>query len=35
MSLFVLVAAVWVGLHAYELIWWSEERAQARASAAQ
>jgi low temperature requirement protein LtrA len=26
-----LVAAVWVGLHAYELIWWREERAQARA----
>ena len=24
-----LVAAVWVGLHAYELIWWREERAQA------
>ena len=29
-----LVAAVWVGLHAYELIWWREERAQARASCA-
>jgi low temperature requirement protein LtrA len=26
-----LVAAVWVGLHAYELIWWHEERAQVRA----
>jgi low temperature requirement protein LtrA len=26
-----LVAAVWVGLHAYELIWWREERAQVRA----
>jgi low temperature requirement protein LtrA len=26
-----LVAAVWVGLHGYELIWWREERAQVRA----
>jgi low temperature requirement protein LtrA len=26
-----LVAAVWVGLHAYELVWWREERAQTRA----
>jgi len=26
-----LVAAVWVALHAYELIWWREARAQARA----
>jgi low temperature requirement protein LtrA len=26
-----LVLAVWVGLHAYEIIWWREERAQARA----
>jgi low temperature requirement protein LtrA len=26
-----LVAAVWVGLHAYELIWWREARAEARA----
>jgi len=26
-----LVAAVWVALHAYELIWWREERAQLRA----
>ncbi len=25
-----LVAAVWVGLHAYELIWWREERARRR-----
>jgi low temperature requirement protein LtrA len=28
-----LVAAVWVALHAYELIWWREARAQARAQA--
>ena len=28
-----LVAAVWVGLHAYELIWWREERARRRAGA--
>jgi low temperature requirement protein LtrA len=27
----VLVAAVWVGLHAYELIWWREARAETRA----
>jgi low temperature requirement protein LtrA len=26
-----LVAAVWVALHAYELIWWRESRAQTRA----
>ena len=26
-----LVAGVWVALHAYELIWWREERAQLRA----
>jgi low temperature requirement protein LtrA len=26
-----LVAAVWVGLHTYELIWWREARAQTRA----
>ena len=25
-----LVAAVWVALHAYEIIWWREERAQIR-----
>ena len=27
-----LVAAVWVGLHGYELFWWREERAQRRAA---
>ena len=27
----VLVAIVWVGLHAYEIIWWREARAQTRA----
>jgi len=27
-----LVAAVWIGLHAYELVWWREERAQRRAA---
>jgi low temperature requirement protein LtrA len=27
-----LVAAVWIGLHAYELLWWREERAQRRAA---
>jgi low temperature requirement protein LtrA len=27
----MLVAIVWVGLHAYEIIWWREARAQARA----
>ncbi len=27
-----LVAAVWVALHAYELIWWRESRAEIRAS---
>jgi low temperature requirement protein LtrA len=26
-----LVAAVWLGLHAYELIWWREQRARRRA----
>jgi low temperature requirement protein LtrA len=26
-----LVAAIWVALHAYELIWWREDRARARA----
>ena len=26
----VLVTAVWLGLHTYELIWWREERAQRR-----
>jgi hypothetical protein len=26
-----LVAIVWVGLHAYEIIWWREVRAQTRA----
>ena len=26
-----LVAIVWVGLHAYEFIWWREARAQTRA----
>ena len=25
-----LVAAVWVGLHAYEIIWWREARAETR-----
>ncbi len=29
-----LVAAVWVALHAYELIWWREARAQTRAQRA-
>jgi low temperature requirement protein LtrA len=29
-----LVAIVWVGLHAYEIIWWSEARAQTRGSRA-
>jgi low temperature requirement protein LtrA len=29
-----LVATVWVGLHAYELIWWREARAQTRAQRA-
>jgi low temperature requirement protein LtrA len=28
-----LVTAVWFGLHAYELIWWREERARRRAGA--
>ncbi|HEX2427584.1 MAG TPA: low temperature requirement protein A [Gaiellaceae bacterium] len=27
----ILVAIVWVGLHAYEIIWWREARAQTRA----
>ena len=26
-----LIAAVWVALHAYEIIWWREARAQTRA----
>jgi hypothetical protein len=26
-----LVAAVWVALHAYEIIWWREARARTRA----
>jgi low temperature requirement protein LtrA len=26
-----LIAAVWVALHAYEIIWWRDARAQARA----
>jgi low temperature requirement protein LtrA len=26
-----LVAAVWLGLHAYEIVWWHEERARRRA----
>jgi hypothetical protein len=26
-----LVAAVWVALHAYELVWWRDARAQTRA----
>jgi hypothetical protein len=26
-----LVAVVWVALHAYELLWWREARARARA----
>jgi hypothetical protein len=25
------VALVWIGLHAYEIIWWREARAQTRA----
>jgi hypothetical protein len=25
-----LVSTVWVGLHAYEIIWWREARAEAR-----
>jgi low temperature requirement protein LtrA len=29
-----LIATVWVGLHAYELIWWREARAQTRAPVA-
>jgi low temperature requirement protein LtrA len=27
----ILVAIVWIGLHAYEIIWWREARAQTRA----
>ena len=27
-----LVAAVWLGLHAYELLWWREARAEARSA---
>jgi hypothetical protein len=26
-----LVAAVWIALHVYELVWWRETRAEARA----
>jgi low temperature requirement protein LtrA len=29
-----LVAAVWICLHAYELLWWREERAQRKAAGA-
>jgi low temperature requirement protein LtrA len=29
-----LVAAVWTGLHAYELLWWREERARRRVAGA-
>jgi hypothetical protein len=29
-----LVATVWVALHAYEIIWWREARANARATRA-
>jgi low temperature requirement protein LtrA len=29
-----LVAAVWIGLHTYELLWWREERTQRRAAGA-
>jgi hypothetical protein len=25
-----LLTAVWVGLHAYELVWWREARAESR-----
>jgi hypothetical protein len=28
-----LVSAVWVGLHAYELIWWRDARGRRRAEA--
>ena len=31
LAAFALVAAVWVALHAYEIIWWREARAQTRA----
>lgn len=27
----ILLTAVWVGLHAYEIIWWHEARARTRA----
>jgi hypothetical protein len=30
----VLVTAVWFALHAYELIWWREERARRRSERA-
>jgi low temperature requirement protein LtrA len=30
-----LVAAIWIGLHAYELIWWREERARRRSGSAE
>jgi hypothetical protein len=26
-----LMAAIWVALHAYEIIWWREDRARTRA----
>jgi hypothetical protein len=26
-----LIAAVWIALHAYEIVWWREARAEARA----
>ena len=29
-----LVTGVWLGLHAYELIWWRQARAEARSSRA-
>jgi hypothetical protein len=27
-----LVAAVWIGLHTYELLWWREARAESRSA---
>jgi hypothetical protein len=29
-----LVAAVWLALHAYELVWWREERVRRRTGSA-
>jgi low temperature requirement protein LtrA len=29
-----LVTAIWLGLHAYELVWWREARAESRAALA-